>query len=201
MFQSPGQSKPGSSGNPSPNLCHSLYCARIIFCTMTSSLLCVFRFKTGAYWTVIMLASTAESTLSSSRSAATDPSLSESSAGRMGISEGIGPHAPGVSTATATGLGTKKAEETRVELRRRLSSSSRCFFSCRMVARSSDRVSIRPEGEKQADHSTNMTTDSRVIFLYQDFTLEIKQRCCYSKTYSYPSPAVASASSASRSDR
>lgn len=139
------------SGNLPHVICHN-FTEFIIVCIFY----CVY--KTDAYWTVIMLASTAESTLSSSRSAATDPSLSESSAGRMGTSAGTGPHAPGVSTGTALGLGTKKAEETRAELRRRLSSSSRCFFSCRMVARSSDRVSIRPEGEKQADHSTNIIT-------------------------------------------
>lgn len=92
-----------------------------------------------------MLASTAESTRSSSRSAAIHPSLSESGAGRTGTSDGMGAHAPAISTAM--GLGTKKAEDTRAELRVRLSSSSRRFFSCRMVARSSERVSIRPEGE------------------------------------------------------
>lgn len=134
--------------------------------------------KSDAYWTVIMLASTAESTLSSSRSAATAPSLSGSSAGRTGISVGMGPHAPCVSTATAMGLGTKKAEETRAALRRRLSSSSRCFFSCRMVARSSERDSIRPDGTKQDDQTTITIIIIIIIIITLDsLALEIELKC------------------------
>lgn len=118
-----------------------------------------------AYCVAIMLASTAESTLSSSPRQATEASLSGSSSWRTrGISP---PTAPAGSTrawleeevaaavaaaaaaeeATATEVaaqGLKKAEEMRTPLRSRFSSSSRCFFSCSMEARSSDSVSIRP---------------------------------------------------------
>lgn len=105
--------------------------------------------STDAYCTVIMLASTADSTLSSSLNAAIDANLSGSGVDGDRTSVWVGPHAPWASMTTGMGLGGKKDEETRTVLRRRLSSSSICFFSWRMEARSSESVSIRPSGKQQ----------------------------------------------------
>lgn len=96
-----------------------------------------------------MLASTADSTLSSSLNAAIDASLSGSGVDGDRTSVWAGPQAPWASVMTGMGLGGKKDEETRTVLRRRLSSSSICFFSWRMEARSSESVSIRPSGKQE----------------------------------------------------
>lgn len=118
-----------------------------------------------------MLASTADSTWSSSRRAATEASLSMSAddseaqapstgedATTAGDSDGDDAAAAAAATVTAAGvaaaasegswaeaLGAKKEEETIAVLRSRLSSSSSCFFSLMTLARSSDSVSMRPE--------------------------------------------------------
>lgn len=107
--------------------------------------------STDAYCTVIMLASTADSTLSSSLNAAIDANLSGSGVDGDRTSVWAGPQAPWASVMTGMGLGGKKDEETRTVLRRRLSSSSICFFSWRMEARSSESVSIRPSGKQNTE--------------------------------------------------
>lgn len=102
----------------------------------------------SAYWTATMLASTAESTWSSSRRVATEDSLSvsDSASEKQASATGKALAAAAAPASEASGAeewGGKKVEVTSEVLRRRLSSSSKCFFSCIKLARSSDRVSIR----------------------------------------------------------